>query len=378
MKGNLVLLIVSVTITLILGEIVVRIFYDVPPSTMSTFNLSESSYYRRDDALDWVPNPNVSGVHDRSGSFATTFQTNSFGLRDREYPLEKPAGITRIVVVGDSFAWGFGVNNGEIFTDALEEMLPDTEVLNLGVTAYGLRQEMLYFDRLGIRFDPDILIVALTQNDIMRAHEWLPERPGRQKPQALPATNAGDPDEGLVLTAKNYLQDNLRLYRLVRNVLMTNRTFVNLAVDLGIKDELAGYNDLDVNLTASLREYPERLTQAFEQLNIHLKQFHESTQASDIRMIVALVPARQSVDETALKQTLATSSYWVDDFDLDKPYGMLAQFADANDIELIDAMPRFRIEVQNDADLYIPYDMHFNPAGHVLYAEIIARHLNQQ
>ena len=63
--------------------------------------------------------PNFAGVVS-TPDFAVGYRTNSRGLRDREYPLEKPAGKTRILALGDSFTFGHGIAYGERFTDILE------------------------------------------------------------------------------------------------------------------------------------------------------------------------------------------------------------------------------------------------------------------
>ena len=101
---------------------------------------------------------------------ATTYDRplviNSKGLRDREYAYEKPAQTRRILVLGDSYAWGYGVKGEETFAKVLEEQLarrdPDNwEVLNAGVSGWGTDQEYLYLMREGFKFSPDIVVVAL-------------------------------------------------------------------------------------------------------------------------------------------------------------------------------------------------------------------------
>jgi hypothetical protein len=149
-KRNLVLLCVGIVVALVMAEAMTRLLYEPPTKEMSGFPLSESSYYRRDEELGFVPRPNVEGVHRQKGSFAATFSTNSLGLRDREHTYAKREDVTRAVVLGDSFAWGWGVNDDEVFTSVLEAAVGDLEVINLGVKAYTLPQEILYFWRRGV------------------------------------------------------------------------------------------------------------------------------------------------------------------------------------------------------------------------------------
>jgi hypothetical protein len=54
-------------------------------------------------------------------------------------------GRSRIVVVGDSFTYGSEVEAGEAFPAQLGGLLPDSEVLNLGVRAYGVGQAALKY-----------------------------------------------------------------------------------------------------------------------------------------------------------------------------------------------------------------------------------------
>jgi hypothetical protein len=85
----------------------------------------------------------------RSGE-RVAVRTNSHGMRDEEYPLPKPAGLTRIVLLGDSFVFGMGVAEEQRTASCLEEILrahlsgngnaeePIIECLSLGVPSWGI------------------------------------------------------------------------------------------------------------------------------------------------------------------------------------------------------------------------------------------------
>ncbi len=98
--GTLVALALGMVITLLVAEGITRLFYQPAPARIQGLALKFSDYYQQDPELGWLPRANVFGTQPRFP--ATSFKTNSKGLRDREYDEEKTAGVTRIVVVGDS------------------------------------------------------------------------------------------------------------------------------------------------------------------------------------------------------------------------------------------------------------------------------------
>ncbi len=114
---------------------------------------------------------------------------NEKGLRDRDYPYEKPPGTKRILVLGDSFVWGYGVADDEIFTERLEQMLEESpinagekiEVINTGVSGWGTDQEYLFLQQEGFKYSPDIVILAFyIGNDIsnnMASRQYAMEKP---------------------------------------------------------------------------------------------------------------------------------------------------------------------------------------------------------
>ena len=119
-----------------------------------------------DPELGWVNKPGVrTRVEGPHMSYAV--EINSRGLRDREHPHAKPDGVFRIALLGDSLAWGWGVDNGLAFADLVEQELgPEVEVINLGVPGYSTDQEIWTLEREGRRYDPDLVLLAFILNDV--------------------------------------------------------------------------------------------------------------------------------------------------------------------------------------------------------------------
>jgi GDSL-like lipase/acylhydrolase family protein len=126
-------------------------------------------YYAFDDyhpTRGWALRPNLRDVPGFGGK---TLSSNSRGLRGaHEYSLEKPAGLNRIVVLGDSFTFGEDVGDDEAWPHRLEELMPGTEVLNLGVHGYGHDQMLLYLREEGLKYHPDVVVVGFLPDDMER------------------------------------------------------------------------------------------------------------------------------------------------------------------------------------------------------------------
>ncbi|MCM8776184.1 MAG: SGNH/GDSL hydrolase family protein [Candidatus Omnitrophica bacterium] len=95
--------------------------------------------------------------------------SNSKGIRGRtEYLYTKPADKTRILMLGDSFTFGEEVGDRETFPYYLEKILPNSEVINMGVHGYGHDQMLLYLKEEGVKYRPDIVILGFLYYDMER------------------------------------------------------------------------------------------------------------------------------------------------------------------------------------------------------------------
>ena len=173
--GNLALAVGAVVFTLLAGELASRFLFPewVPDA-------SERSFWEYDELLGWVNQPGREGVH-RHADFAVEVSISDQGLRDRTYPEARTPGRRRMLVLGDSFAWGYGVERPEIWHEVLEARHPDWEIINTGVAGYGTGQQLLYLERRGLAFEPDVVVLMLHPNDFLDNNE--PFRYGYFKPQ---------------------------------------------------------------------------------------------------------------------------------------------------------------------------------------------------
>ena len=113
----------------------------------------------------WTLRPNLRDVPFRG----KLVNSNSKGIRgSREFAYEKPARVTRIVVLGDSFTFGEEVGDDETYSHYLQALLPNTEVLNLGVHGYGHDQMLIYLEEEGLKYRPDIVILGFMPDDMER------------------------------------------------------------------------------------------------------------------------------------------------------------------------------------------------------------------
>jgi hypothetical protein len=125
-------------------------------SKFKKWNLDRDAYQKTNNELmkEFIPNYKTTFKGD-------TLSTNSFGLRDKEYNLEKEDGVIRLAFVGGSYIMGSGVSNEENFAAVIEEKLNSgnkkIEVLNYGVGGYFLIQNVFVVQHKVPEYKPDYL-----------------------------------------------------------------------------------------------------------------------------------------------------------------------------------------------------------------------------
>lgn len=156
----------SVAISLIFGEIIVRI---VSPQKL-LLNVTQWDPY-----VGFVHIPNYEG-YSATEDFQVRIRINSNGLRDQEYDYSKPPDIIRIGVFGDSFTFGEGVQNDEPYPKILEQLFRrderlrqsgvKVEVINFGIGKTGTAHQYAFYQKEGKKYSLDHVILGfLSGND---------------------------------------------------------------------------------------------------------------------------------------------------------------------------------------------------------------------
>ncbi len=124
----------------------------------------------------------VDTVHSTPGEYRVAIHTNTDGLRGtREFELARAAHTYRVALLGDSFAFGYGVEDDEVVAERMRERLEQTlvgapgpdgtpvervEVLNFAVAGFGQAEQLVTYEHKVRAYKPDLVIVFYFDNDI--------------------------------------------------------------------------------------------------------------------------------------------------------------------------------------------------------------------
>jgi hypothetical protein len=162
---NLLLASAAVVLTLLLAEVA---SWNLLPQWAP--ENGSRTFWRYDERLGWSHRPGATGVH-RHPDFAARVETSAQGLRDRVYPEARVPGLCRMLVLGDSFTWGFGVDREQIWHERIEARHPDWEIVNAGVAGYATDQQLLYLEERGLALRPDVVLLLFHPNDLLENGE---------------------------------------------------------------------------------------------------------------------------------------------------------------------------------------------------------------
>ncbi|MFC2156789.1 SGNH/GDSL hydrolase family protein [Acidobacteriota bacterium] len=161
---KIILVLGSLLITFVVLEIGIRIFS--PQEIMRPT-------FKYDERYINFLFPNSTTVHTIPGKWRFEYTNNEFSYRGKPIPISDNYEKTNVVVLGDSFTYGSGVNDGEEYAAVLANHLAEKfDVINLGVGGWGLTQEIRRFYEFGILYQPRFVILQFCANDISNNLEY--------------------------------------------------------------------------------------------------------------------------------------------------------------------------------------------------------------
>jgi lysophospholipase L1-like esterase len=164
---NILVLVVTFIILVFLLEVVLRIVYPFKFEPRGrarfggkTYRLSEN----KDLVYELLPNSKVK-IQDLE------VKINSTGFRDKEFEVPDQT-RTRIICVGDSITYGWGISLEDTYHKRLEALLNDrghdVDIMGLGVPGYNTVQEFHMIREKALSLGPDILLLQIAMNDFER------------------------------------------------------------------------------------------------------------------------------------------------------------------------------------------------------------------
>ena len=124
-----------------------------------------NAFHAADPYLGWRGLAGFQGVFVRE-DFKAYITFDDQGYRKKASHIEPLPDARKVVFLGDSFAWGWGVSEGELFSDILQDMLgPRYNVINLGMNTFGTVQERIQLEREVLPMKPEMVGLLMYSND---------------------------------------------------------------------------------------------------------------------------------------------------------------------------------------------------------------------
>ena len=354
---NFFLLLFAIVFSALLIEILLRIFY---PQNLNITTLDSERVFKHKEGIDSVL---------RRNEFSTNVKISSQGLRDREYSVEKIQGTKRVAVVGDSFVFGFGVEQNETFAKLLEEKLNKVhgnyEVMNFGTSAYSSEQEYLYMKNEIIKFNPDLTILAFSLNDIKENVKF-------NIFDFKNNTLMQNPEQKITFSLKlrNFISWNSHLYSLMYFSVIENEKLRILLIQLHLLNPPYKNPDTDFDSLIYQNNNNPDFKYSVNKTIALLAAMNNLAKKNNITFTIFINPTKEQVDNKKNEEYIHDRNLDKARLNMTQVQQILKENIGNKGIMTIDPLDIFRKQNINNT-FYYDIDGHWNKKGHNLVADIL-------
>lgn len=378
---SLSLVIISIVLFALFLEIIFRVYFP-------QFRQDENGMPVPDDVIGYSWRPNYSEkIYSFDNFKLARVHINSQGLR-QDYDLG-PKVKKRILVVGDSFTFGVGLNQDETFPVMLNNLLGDEwEVVNAGIWGIGTVQSILLVHKYEQIVDPDIVIYLFYPNDfvnniVSKLYQLIP----------LPYLRYNNGSFSVVLIDKeeykNYVGNfeefkdmiNSR-YEKKSHVLQFLESRFNTIKNRFFKVEkpifFGSESEKSSEYYMFLKEKQSYMLGSIVGFNSLLPLFESTVRDFGAVPIIVYIPP--NIQASDYYQKMFLDSYQDIDssmFDFNFTYDLFEQIKSEQNIEIIDLLPYFR-NYSDPRRLYLNGDGHWCERGTALAANVVYDELKKK
>ena len=353
---NVLALSIGLTVALILAEVILRVF---TPDVLEQAGITRAAMYTPDQDLGWKLEPSFEGIEQKK-DFLMHVRINQEGFRDDPYDEAASGSVFRILGVGDSFTFGFGVEHEKTYLELLEGYLNSSrpghrnyQVFNTGVPGYSLEEYSMFLANSWKKFDPDLIVIGVDINDHTDiqphpkydvAHGYIIDHQSNDADQ----NSERNTNETATLTRfKIFLYERLYLYR-----------FLSRA-----KRNISARRQVEAAVTARIHREAEK---AWEKASERLDHIRDLAEENDIGLVLVFIPHRSQVHPGIAGDAHIISGYF-DDLDQ-----RLESYCRKNDILFANLLPYLVESAQRgEISYFLETDAHWNSNGHELAAIVI-------
>lgn len=366
-------------------------------------HLGSGGFWEPNERYGWQNIAGARGWESCYGECEVYVEINDQGLRDYDYPYARPAGVTRVLFLGDSMTAGMQVPLEDTFVKRLEQGLTagggSWEVINAAVNAFGTDNELIFFREEASKYEPDVVVLSMyLANDIYNNHYELETRLGGSghKPYfTLSVTGElvlnNFPVEGAETLSTRFfgfLNRNFQLPRFIAQTMNLRRSVPDAlkplialatgnrgAEEVAEADQTAGPTPAAAGSPATPRvnicqdTYAPVIAEAWDLTRAILLQLREEVEATGATLVVLVIPAAPQLVVPEEGK----------DWYCDQPNRELTTFLEAEGIAYLDMLQPFRDHaLAGGAPLYYQTDFHMNGAGHELAGQLLTEFFEEQ
>lgn len=376
--GRLVVVCFALLLPLVLLEAALRLFGPFLPGSYDT-----GHYLERHAEFGHFNVPNFDGWI-KTGEFTTRVRISPLGLRDPRVTYDRPAAAHRILLLGDSFTEAVQVDAAQTLAGRLETGLSaragrPVEVINAGVAGYGTGQEMLLFEREGLRYDPQVVVLVVFLGNDIGDNNYRPD-PNRETPTSRPSFEL-EGERGLRVVPGEPMprptdwRQRLRDCCLLYNVFETG-VLVKIA-DGPVRDQPEVEDDARYLVRSLYETRPEGETlRGWRITERIIGRIRDRAQEAGLPLLVVGAPDWLALDDAAWRERLGDARAGSGRFAPDAPNALLGEITERLSLPYLNLFPILLAE-QANGPLYFPIDSHWTPAGHAVVARELARTLRE-
>ncbi|MBU1076760.1 MAG: SGNH/GDSL hydrolase family protein [Spirochaetes bacterium] len=376
---NLLINISIFTVTLMVLLLLLEGFFRITSQQWKKVNkkvVANVNFFRPDKRFGWLGKPDFSGLASNDYDFVAEVKLNSLGFRDKEHNYTTKT-KKRILILGDSFFWGWGVEYDKILPSLLQKKIPKYDILNCAVTGFSTDQEYLYLKEKGRVYKPNFVIAGLyIGNDIQDNNSTRMNIYSKPKfnlnNNVLILTNFPISEEDMKHKVKitlinrihKFLYYKSALYNLSIKMLKNNFILKKLILSMFFRNKKISKHHLEYEFEIMEKKSSPLIKKSWAITEKLLEKMNQYCRDKlNAHLIIILIPTKTQIYEENYKSALFYFNKKKEDYDRLLPNKKLIRICKKYNILYLDPIKAIKINKDRNK-IYFRHDIHWTEEGH--------------